>query len=109
MSQFIYYSAAAYSNIHEENTNSSFRNTINTSSLNYLPQEPLEAAIISLSFTLKSKITHQSLQLGIRSSISKDFCINGSSFDNILYTFTLQASLKTNVSEDIDPLIKQYR
>ena len=58
---------------------------------------------MSLSFTLKKKITSESYQLGVRSNIPKDFCIRGSSFDNIIYTFTLLPSVKSNVSYSIPP------
>ena len=57
MKQHIYYSSTAYLNEFSENKNSSFKNNIGIQNLNYIAKEPLEAALVNLSFTLKEKIS----------------------------------------------------
>ena len=96
MKQHIYYSSTAYQNIYSENKNSSFRSDIVAHNLDYIADGQLEAALVNLTFTLKEKILNKNLQLGVRSSLQLDANIRASNYDNIIYTFTLLASLKTS-------------
>ena len=99
----IYYSSDAYTWLHTDNKQSSFKNNINSESLNYLPSGPLEVALVNLTITLKQKIQKGSkaLQLGVRSTLQKDISIRGSGYDNIIYTFTILPSSKRTINYEI--------
>ena len=103
MKQHIYYSSTAYQNIYSENKNSSFRSDIVAHNLDYIADGQLEAALVNLTFTLKEKILNKNLQLGVRSSLQLDANIRASNYDNIIYTFTLLASLKTSLNYQVPP------
>lgn len=99
----IYYSSDAYTWLHTDNKQSSFKNNIISESLDYLPSGPLEAALVNLTITLKQKIEKGSkaLQLGVRSTLQKDSSIRGSGYDNIIYTFTILPSSKRTINYEI--------
>ena len=97
----IYYNSKAYSSIYRDNKNSSFKNNIHHQNLDYLPSQPLEVALVNLTFTLKEKISDQSIQLGVRSTLQKDLNIRGSSYDDIIYTFTILPSSKLTINYEI--------
>ena len=99
----ISYTSSAYSSFYSDNKNSSFRNYIDEQHLHYLPDGPLEAALVNLTFTLKERIVDRSIQLGIRSTLQKDSNIRGSSYDNIIYTFTILPSSKLTINYEIPP------
>lgn len=101
MKQHIYYSSTAYLNEFSENKNSSFKNNIGIQNLNYIAKEPLEAALVNLSFTLKEKISDRNLQLGVRSSIQLDADIRASNYDRIIYTFIINSSKKTSINYEV--------
>ena len=101
----IYYSSDAYTWMHTDNKQSSFKNNIISESLNYLPSGPLEVALVNLTITLKEKIQKgsesEALQLGVRSTLQKDISIRGSGYDNIIYTFTILPSSKRTINYEI--------
>ena len=103
-SEHIYYKSDAYSDIYVDNTNSSFRNNINQSEFGIIKQESrLVAAVTSFSFTLKNRLQSGNFQLGLRSSFPSDPCIRSSFYDNLIYTFSLLAGVKTSVICNIPP------
>ena len=99
----IYYTSEAYADVHPDNTNSSFRNSINLKELpNINTERIITAAVTSFTFTLRDRV-HADFQLALRSSYPLDPCIRSSYFDNIIYTFVLLSSIKTTVTYTIPP------
>ena len=103
MSRYIYYTSDAYSNLHHNNLNSHFRNSIDKIQLDYLPSEPIQCSVVNITFTLKKRIETGSFQLGLRSSLPTSENIRSSFYDDIIYTFTISASDKRTVNYQIPP------
>ena len=100
MTRHIYYLSKAYNHIYPKNSNASFQNYININQLDYIisQEEPLSAAVISISFTLGKTLQDQSYQLGLRSTFPLKNSIRSSFYDNIIYSFTLLDIFTVNSS-----------
>lgn len=103
MTRHIYYTSEGYSQLHFDNKNSQFRNSIEKNQLDYLPTGSLQCSVVNITFTLKKKLETKSYQLGLRSSIPSHEIVRSSYFDNVIYTFSILPSDRLTINYPIPP------